>query len=1189
MRFFASSISFLVLLGCYFLYGWVFVPLALPFQAEAAHDWTNDDVPREMFEPYKFLFQPGDWETNPDVKLEFLQFGDTIILFAEREIAGNTAILRPCTILMISGESDFELNDRQREERRRQAVILRTPGQAEIEFDGELNLTRLPLPKIKEGRLNGKVTIWSDMKEEGVHDDLLLETEHVGFTDSPARTEITTRYAVEFQLGRHSGEGRALSLLLAADPKNPKSSKQLKSVNFEKLNRLGLVFPEEGDETAQLTEPAPLEAGPLEKTAARPAEGGVELDPVMAEMLGQTAPTPARATVTENPTERYRFQTSPASSSATQIKVNCTGNFFFQASSRHPGWEAIFLGDVVMQRHNPDGQIDTLTGETVQIDFDKKAPEANVVRKTGDQAGAELGGDLGDLEPIKFTALGSEPVGNRQVTPARIVSPLNGGVQIEGDEIVYDIRGGLLTLKTLPRRSPTVALTLQDRYTMTSTTGFSYRMGEENSSFGELKSLGTGDGRMRGVMGEGEARKSFALSWSTMQIAPFDPKIRQLDTNFSRPLNPQAMPLHVKLGGKVHAWMDGFGTMEPDSETDKEAAKLELDLWCDVEPDRTTATTATAPGESLSPFGGKAKVVLNQAMVRPAGVNDFVKFTSEDGSLCLIRKLVINFLEDATSISAVRRDPYFGKTLPIRQVRYDAPANGRASSIAPATVSADALLPLAEPNPVQTPLVRVPPVTVPAAAVPAAGNSAVASSRAPAPVRTGSMENMLGFRSSGSNAKSWYRVEADSMIVNVRNGLGKMETSALWLEHNVRIGEALLQEDKRGQEIVTAETLAIYNPSAPDMVVQIVGAPGKEAVFSSRGVKMSVAKVTIKKAENSIQSDSGGRIVVTPSASQGNSSALQGLGLPTASSGKQENLLITWNSEMHFQGSQITFEGKPDKTGGRVQVKHGDHRQLFCDTLSIELDRVVRIFDDPPGAADPTARSFNCMGSVIVEERQFAEDGTLKANMRGKFAAMSFFPASKLLVAKGDGEMRATLVKSDSESTPAAGLIGRSAASSGSNPGNLTYVYVYFQDRLEGYLLDDRKNVDIYGGVQSLYAPVKSWNDSFDLDMYTTALRLGGVLLECNRLQLIQTPDSRDSGKGTLEMIASEDASIEGDSFFGKARAIKFDQAKQTVIFDGRASLNSREHGNHSMESFIYNVETGAVEMIQFQQMSIGR
>ena len=306
-----------------------------------------------------------------------------------------------------------------------------------------------------------------------------------------------------------------------------------------------------------------------------------------------------------------------------------------------------------------------------------------------------------------------------------------------------------------------------------------------------------------------------------------------------------------------------------------------------------------------------------------------------------------------------------------------------------------------------------------------------------------------------------------------------------------------------------------------------------------------------------------------------------------AAGGQATELQVHWNKRMFFHDDHITFEGQQDKSGGRVTVLHGENQRLLCDTLSIELDRVVSLFDSPPDLPSPTAKSFNCSGNVIVDDQQKAEDGSLKAILNGKFSAMTFFPATQYLIAEGDGEMRATFRDSAQHDSPAAGMMPRQNANT-SNKEGLNYAYISFRDQMKGYLLTEQKNIDLYGDIQGLFVPVQTWQDQFNMVTYNRALRQGGVLLDCEHMQVIQTPNPPNP-QGSLAVAANENASVEGETFFGKARSIKYNQAKQSVMFDGNASLTSHENGTHAAESFVYNVETGAIELIRLRSTTFGQ
>ncbi|MGL4593399.1 MAG: hypothetical protein ACRCUY_01575, partial [Thermoguttaceae bacterium] len=244
-RLLTTSGSFFLILALYFVYGWVAVPMILPNNTDGEKNWPvpNDAEIHGEIAPMLFLFSEDSWERDSNSQLHLLQLGSTVVLFREDTIEGNVAKLSPCTILFLS--SDPELSDA---EKYRQAIILRTSDHARLEFSGELNLSKFPLPQMQGGTLVGPVTISSDMSSPDSEDDFFMASENVTFSETPALTTISTLKDVVFRFGQHSGEGTNLLVnLTPSNPKDLKSAKELGRMKLETLRFLNLAFPDQGN------------------------------------------------------------------------------------------------------------------------------------------------------------------------------------------------------------------------------------------------------------------------------------------------------------------------------------------------------------------------------------------------------------------------------------------------------------------------------------------------------------------------------------------------------------------------------------------------------------------------------------------------------------------------------------------------------------------------------------------------------------------------------------------------------------------------------------------------------------------------------------------------------------------------------------------------------------------------------
>lgn len=1224
-----SFFSFFLILGLYYLYGWVAVPIVLPEKKEKdqrIQDLETGDS-REDVMPFLTLFPEKSWEQNPNV--EMIRDSKTVVLFMDDEIVGKKAILKPCTILFLSDDPALSL-----EEKVRQAVVLRTPDYAEVEFDGELNFSKFPLPKLIGGKMFGKVVIQSDMETPALEDDLYLETQDVAFVETPATTTISTINNVRFRLGDNSGEGAMLRLEMAlSDPKNPKSSKTLNRVQFETLKYLNLCFPEENEKNSGggllAASPGPHAATNAPKTA--------NLATNDEENRLAAIPLTARAPQFGDGSNAATFRTGPA----TTIDVRCQREFCFRADEKNiGGWISSFHGNVNVVRTNPDGMKDHIVGDELQIGF---MPKATVPDRSGpknpkqnaqQKATAKDENPLGNLEPVLFRVLGRLAHGNQPAIPARLNSSQNGGVVMVGDQIFYDIRNNFLALETLNQvgASPEVRMILQNRYEIRATKGFQYIM-KEDGNFGLLTSEGKGN--LKGNLGDEKTPKKIEMSWNKMQIEPYN-------------LDPTQ--LQIQLEGDVRINMDGFGEMS----TDK------LDVYCRREgingqnpnssADAQTAVATNAEKKSLMIPGaqtfGKGETLQPERAVAVGNVF----FKNGNGS-CNVHQMLVFFkqMTDAGGTTQQSRwTPYImtqepprlpssqqnpvrfafdplvkelQNRYPIAQARYqvaagDFVANSTVPPSMPMPMPASTLPKLASMSDSTRTLVAAANPTVPGAS----GHPTLPQSSGPvsvplsplnnpnggqtAPHSTGnptsmSSQNLLGFHSADS--RSTFNITAERMMLTVFQQEKQSFVQHVWLGGNVRVQENIADVLNGDLIEICGNEVHIWNPSRPDTVIRINGKlPGEEAIFKGKGVQMNAMNVEIFRAENLIWVKSPGRLLTTtgrrnpspgvqPSGSLTTAiSSSPDMMLPLNPLGQssknkaftaQDNrLIVEWNSEMRFNGETIRFFGKADHNGGRVRAYHQDQK-MICDDMEIHLNRLVEFFDDKSDVPIE-AETIDCAIKVSVENRQFDEHRELKSYDEGMFDAIRIYIKSNDFVAQGPGYLRTTSKGRGNGFSDSGGnkILGGKATQLAKD-GELTFLCVWFQDYVRGNFYGNQKRAEITGRVQTVYCPVRGWDDKIELDRIQAAIRRG-YYLSCDRMDIVEMPDPVDSRKSSVELTASSMGGTstiegEGNAFFGKAQNIKYNQGKSLIIFDGNAYIKANQ-GEIKAKRIEYDIETGA-------------
>jgi hypothetical protein len=440
---------------------------------------------------------------------------------------------------------------------------------------------------------------------------------------------------------------------------------------------------------------------------------------------------------------------------------------------------------------------------------------------------------------------------------------------------------------------------------------------------------------------------------------------------------------------------------------------------------------------------------------------------------------------------------------------------------------------------------------------------------------------------------------------------GNSNVETLAVEGNVRIVEKIPLENTANNAIIeiTGEEITVWNPSSPETQILILGKQ-QDAVFQGRGVELRAKEINIARSSNKIWVPGVGRLIAntnsesarqyfqanpTPTTQPANKTLnpLTPLSpLKTANSAKDNRLLVEWNESMIFNGKVLQFLGKPDKNGNRVRAIHLD-KEIWCDVMEIHLNRLVLFFEDKSNIK-PEAEMIQCANNVFIRSRELDESYQLKSMSSAEFGKLRFYVASNYFVAEGPNDRPGVLsfTNRSSEEGFSASKMGLPETIAKGDEGGLRFLSVWFHDHVQGTFLGGQRNVEIVGRVQTAYLPVDSWDDHIGIDNLNLA-RKRGYILECDQLHIVEMPDVNNANLSTMELTALGNASIDSSKFYGKARTIKYNQAKTQVTFDGNAKILTFEDGKKSeqtaAELIQYDLTTKAIRLNQSQGIRIGQ
>jgi len=204
-----SAIAFAITVVVYQAYVLLAAPLIEPPAImQAAENGSPQEKPqathkyRELLAAY---FPPGHWTlTKPPITAENGQAMIVLDAFNPRD--DGQVHVKKCAILFFPQgrvRGDPPPSD---------AIVLEAPHGAVLQMDPSLKRGMGSFGKLQWGKLMGKITIRSNMREPGPQDDLLLTTHDVEIKEGL----IYSLDRVEMQLGPHRGSGRHLEIRLVA-------------------------------------------------------------------------------------------------------------------------------------------------------------------------------------------------------------------------------------------------------------------------------------------------------------------------------------------------------------------------------------------------------------------------------------------------------------------------------------------------------------------------------------------------------------------------------------------------------------------------------------------------------------------------------------------------------------------------------------------------------------------------------------------------------------------------------------------------------------------------------------------------------------------------------------------------------------------------------------------------------------
>jgi hypothetical protein len=338
------------------------------------------------------------------------------------------------------------------------------------------------------------------------------------------------------------------------------------------------------------------------------------------------------------------------------------------------------------------------------------------------------------------------------------------------------------------------------------------------------------------------------------------------------------------------------------------------------------------------------------------------------------------------------------------------------------------------------------------------------------------------------------------------------EVREVWIEGDVRITQH--SESSNGPMVLTGERMHILNNSPTDQMVHLLGSPAR--ILDPR-MKLTGEEISFDRSRNIAWTDGTSELRL-PTQRDFNGKLLK----------EPTELIINSHEQMSFDGRVATFIG-------RVHASMSDS-VMRCQQMEVTMLKPIVFEEGMKPAERPEIATVTCQFDVEFNSH-LIEEGTLKEVRRAKFARFHLdHRTGKVMADNGPGTVslwRRGRGKRAGLAPLAAAKANRAMDAQGTE---WEYSRIKFARDMSGSVKD--RTTTFRGQIEVIYGPVDEPMVKIDLDK----LPKDGGAMFCDWLEFVQRTSS-DNVKH-VELLAKENARLEGRSFFAQADEISYDESK---------------------------------------------
>ena len=409
---------------------------------------------------------------------------------------------------------------------------------------------------------------------------------------------------------------------------------------------------------------------------------------------------------------------------------------------------------------------------------------------------------------------------------------------------------------------------------------------------------------------------------------------------------------------------------------------------------------------------------------------------------------------------------------------------------------------------------------------PALGQSQTASAG-------GSSNNEQNLQSQLNSSKHPTRIDADEVILKVAHDGSYRKSQVIHVKTNGRVqADGLFADQKSSEEAkpihLEGDSVEISNTGPHQQLLTVQGNPERFASIACGPMRIDGLKMTLDRAGN-----------------QGHVLGAGSIEFPVQTSldGKQleqpQLLTIVWKEKMQLASLSTRFIGGVEATLGNAKIG--------CEELDVHFDRPLSMQGDF-GNQKPKIQRIECRNRVKVEMHQYEESNLVGMSLIS-VVSYQFNQITGEMSARGPGVIEAWQRQNGKNSLGLPeSMMAASSAEKPDKPNGWDYTQIRFAGTMQGNSI--KREGTLFDRVNVLHGPVQEPLERFERDHRPP----NSVWIRCETLELsfqqrsMAAANTSVSESYSLEVVAKENAEIEGDRFLARADQISYNDENRMFV-----------------------------------------